>query len=172
MTDPDPAPWMEAAVKEIIWDSDKLHCISTQEPGYAAIIAKHYAEAQEALEQHHAGDSAVRAAVETELAGAQDQIGHATDLPREQMWRAVRGILKRCLAAPSSSQPIPQEPQQQSAEDREALWREYVEWLNTQNKGPIMMAHVHGWVCPKAVVEQGKEYRKRLGIPAEGEGND
>ncbi len=57
-----------------------------------AVAAKPVPEASELPRE-----DAVVAAVELELAGAEDQIAHATDDHRRQMWHAVRGILKRCL---------------------------------------------------------------------------
>ncbi len=43
-------------------------------------------------------------------------------------------------------------------------WREYVEFLNTANEGPITMAYVHGWRCPEADVQKGQELRTALGV--------
>lgn len=53
-----------------------------------------------------------------------------------------------------------------AVKDREALWREYHEWLGKANQGPITLAIVHGWSCPTEDVARGRDYRKRLDIEA------
>ena len=46
----------------------------------------------------------VEDSVKAEFAGAEDQFAHSRDEVRSRMWRAVRGILKRCLSPEALAQ--------------------------------------------------------------------
>ena len=39
---------------------------------------------------------------------------------------------------------------------------EYIVFLNNVNEGPISLAWIHGWKCPKEDIEKGKQLRKEI----------
>lgn len=53
-------------------------------------------------------------------------------------------------------------------EARDQVWRDYVAFLAMAEEGPCEIAAIHGWRCPDEHVEQGRQFREKLGLP---EGN-
>ena len=58
--------------------------------------------------------------------------------------------------------------EQEAAQVIYDLWRlvdeldAYVDFLNEANNGPISIAALHGWICPKSDIDKGVAFRERI----------
>jgi len=42
------------------------------------------------------------------------------------------------------------------------VYEVYLEFLNDANQEPIKLASIHGYKCPKYIIDKGKEYRNKI----------
>lgn len=69
-------------------------------------------------------------------------------------------LRQRAASAPVDGSVASLESQLVAAKTALKLWRDYHEWLNLVNEGPLILAHTHGWRCPREHVEKGQAFRR------------